>query len=111
MSHGGQAYASGVVMTGAVAERVASVMQVLAVPSRVQILGCLRQGSCTVGSLVDAVSMAQSAVSYQLRVLREMGLVVAEKRGRQVRYSLYDDHVASLLDEVVFHVEHLELGD
>jgi DNA-binding transcriptional ArsR family regulator len=69
-----------------------------------------RHGSRTVGELVDAVNMAQSAVSHQLRVLREMSLVVAERQGRQVLYSLHDDHVASLLDEVVFHVEHLDPG-
>jgi len=97
-------------MTGVLAERVASVMQVLAVPSRVALLGRLRHGPLTVGELIDAVGMAQSAVSYQLRVLREMGLVVAERHGRQVLYSLHDDHVASLLDEVVFHVEHLDLA-
>lgn len=85
-------------------------MRALAVPSRVQILGCLRNGSRTVGELVDAVSMAQSAVSHQLRVLRDMRLVVADRQGRQVLYSLHDEHVASLLDEVVFHVEHLDLG-
>jgi ArsR family transcriptional regulator, nickel/cobalt-responsive transcriptional repressor len=110
VSHGGQAYASRVEMTNVLAGRVASVMQALAVPSRVQILGCLRSGPRTVGELIGAVGMAQSAVSHQLRVLREMKLVMAEKRGRQVLYSLHDDHVASLLDEVVFHVEHLDLG-
>lgn len=111
MSHGAHHDDVGAVeMTGVLAERIASVMQILAVPSRVWLLGCLRQGPRTVGELVDAVGMAQSAVSYQLRVLREMRLVLAERQGRQVHYRLYDDHVASLLDEVVFHVEHLDIG-
>ena len=51
--------------------------------------------------------MEQSAVSHQLRVLREYGLVVAERRGRQRLYALHDEHVASLLDEAVGHVAHL----
>jgi DNA-binding transcriptional ArsR family regulator len=72
-------------MTGVLAERVASVMQVLAVPSRVQILGRLRNGPLSVGELIDAVGMAQSAVSYQLRVLREMRLVVALLAARRSR--------------------------
>jgi len=60
--------------------------------------------------LRSMVGMAQSAVSHQLRVLREMKFVVGERRGRQVLYRLHDEHVASLLDEAVFHMQHLDLG-
>jgi DNA-binding transcriptional ArsR family regulator len=54
--------------------------------------------------------MEQSAVSHQLRTLRDIGLVVGERRGRSVVYSLYDEHVASLVDQAAYHVEHLRLG-
>jgi DNA-binding transcriptional ArsR family regulator len=54
--------------------------------------------------------MEQSAVSHQLRLLRTMGLVTTTRSGRNVTYSLYDSHVASLLDEAVYHAEHLRLG-
>jgi len=54
--------------------------------------------------------MEQSAVSHQLRLLRTMGLVTTERRGRRILYSLYDDHVAALLDEAVWHAEHLRLA-
>lgn len=53
--------------------------------------------------------MEQSAVSHQLRLLRAMGLVTGMRNGRSVIYSLYDDHVALLLDEAVYHIEHLGL--
>jgi hypothetical protein len=43
-------------------------------------------------------------------VLRHLGLVVGERRGRQIVYALHDSHVADLLDQAVFHVEHLRLG-
>jgi DNA-binding transcriptional ArsR family regulator len=85
-------------------------MQALATPSRVHILGCLRDGPQTVSEIVAAVGMAQSAVSHQLRVLRDMRFVIGERRGRQVVYRLHDGHVASLLDETVFHMQHLDLG-
>lgn len=39
-----------------------------------------------------------------------MGLVTGARRGRSVIYSLYDNHVALLLDEAVYHIEHLGLG-
>jgi ArsR family transcriptional regulator, nickel/cobalt-responsive transcriptional repressor len=91
-----------------VAERVAETMQALATPSRVLILARLRERSQSVSELVAAVGMSQSAVSHQLRLLREIGLVTGERHGRRVVYSLYDHHVAWLIDQAVGHVEHLE---
>ena len=60
--------------------------------------------------LAGAVGMAQSAVSQQLRLLRHLGLVIGERRGRSIIYSLHDDHVGVLLAEAVAHVDHLRLG-
>jgi DNA-binding transcriptional ArsR family regulator len=85
-------------------------LQALATPSRLLILGRLREGPATVNELTDAVGMEQSAVSHELRLLRHLGLVVGERRGRTITYSLYDNHVAQLLDEAVYHAEHLRLG-
>jgi ArsR family transcriptional regulator, nickel/cobalt-responsive transcriptional repressor len=89
------------------AEAVADAMFALSTASRVRILSHLRERPHTVGELMNAVGMEQSAVSHQLRVLREYGLVIAERRGRQRLYALHDEHVASLLDEAVGHVAHL----
>jgi DNA-binding transcriptional ArsR family regulator len=89
---------------------VAERMHVLATPSRVQILGRLRNGPCAVGELATAVGMEPSAVSHQLRQLRYLGLVVGKRAGRHVIYALHDPHVAELLDQAVFHVQHLRLG-
>lgn len=92
------------------ADAVAVTMQALATPSRVRILGRLREGACSVSELAAAVDMEPSAASHQLRLLRHLGLVVGQRTGRQVIYALHDDHVAALLDEAVFHTEHLRLG-
>lgn len=54
--------------------------------------------------------MEQSACSHQLRLLRNLGLVTGERRGRSIIYSLYDNHVAELLEQALYHVEHLRLG-
>ncbi len=75
------------------------------------ILSQLRQAPANVGELTEAVRMEQSAVSHQLRLLRAMGLVATQRNGRSITYSLYDNHVASLLDEAVYHAEHVRLGD
>ena len=97
-------------MDGELARAVAERMQVLSTPSRVLILSRLKEGPCAVGELAEAVSMEASAVSHQLRQLRHLGLVVGERRGKQVIYGLHDAHVAELLDQAVFHVEHVRLG-
>ncbi|MER5970756.1 MULTISPECIES: ArsR/SmtB family transcription factor [unclassified Streptomyces] len=92
------------------AATVAETLQALATPSRLLILSRLRQGPCAVTELADAVGMEQSAVSHQLRLLRNLGLVSGSRQGRSIVYSLYDSHVAQLLDEAVYHIEHLRLG-
>ena len=92
------------------AASVAATLQALATPSRLRILTRLRHGACSVGDLSAAVEMEQSAVSHQLRLLRHLGLVVGSRSGQRITYSLYDNHVAMLLDEAIYHSEHLRLG-
>lgn len=85
-------------------------LQALATPSRLRILARLQEGPCAATELADAVGMEQSACSHQLRLLRNLGLVTGERRGRSVIYALYDNHVAELLEQTLYHVEHLRLG-
>jgi len=92
------------------AATVAATLQALATPSRLLILARLREGPLPVTELAGAVGMEQSAVSHQLRLLRTLGLVSGSREGRRIVYRLHDNHVAQLLDEAVYHVEHLRLG-
>jgi DNA-binding transcriptional ArsR family regulator len=92
------------------AAKVATTLQALATTSRLLILARLREGALPATELATEVGMEQSACSHQLRLLRNLGLVVGERRGRSVVYALYDHHVAELLDQAVYHVEHLRLG-
>ena len=87
------------------AEQVADTMFALSTPSRVQILACLLDGPHAVAELMDALGMEQSAVSHQLRVLREHTLVKVDRVGRHRVYALYDEHVTALLEEAFRHVE------
>ena len=89
-----------------VARRVADTMFALSTPSRVQILGCLLEGPHAVVELMAELGMEQSAVSHQLRVLRDHSLVKVERQGRKGVYALYDEHVVALLEEALRHVEH-----
>ena len=97
-------------LDAAAATHIATTLQALATPSRLLILTELRQGSLAVTELAAAVGMEQSAVSHQLRLLRNLGLVTGTRSGRSIVYSLYDNHVAQLLDEAIYHSEHLRLG-
>ncbi|HEX2903935.1 MAG TPA: metalloregulator ArsR/SmtB family transcription factor [Jatrophihabitans sp.] len=111
MGHGVQGNATPVAqLTADSASAVAETLQALASPSRLLILSRLRQGPATVSHLTDELGLEQPTVSHQLRLLRMMGLVVANRTGRNVTYALFDQHVASLLDEAVFHAEHVRLG-
>ena len=94
-------------LSDAAAEIVADTMQALSTPSRVRILARLAATPRSVTELARELEMEQPAVSQQLRVLRELGLVTGDRRGRQVIYSLHDDHVAVLLAEAIAHTRHL----
>jgi DNA-binding transcriptional ArsR family regulator len=89
---------------------VATMLQALATPSRLLILARLAEGPCPAGDLADAAGLERSACSHQLRLLKNLGLVAGERHGRSIVYALYDHHVAELLDQAIFHVEHLRLG-
>ncbi|MEU3551623.1 ArsR/SmtB family transcription factor [Streptomyces longwoodensis] len=89
---------------------VAATLQALATPSRLHILARLQEGPCSVSDLAGAVGMEASACSHQLRLLRNLGLVTGERHGRSIIYALYDNHVAELLDQALYHVEHLRLA-
>lgn len=110
MGHAAQGRTSPPSVDGETARQVAETMQALATPSRVRILARLRESPCSVGELADAVGMEQSAVSHQLRLLRHLELVVGERSGRRTIYALHDSHVGVLLEEAIYHVEHIRLG-
>lgn len=92
-------------LDAALAERLADTMFALSTPSRVMILGCLLAGPRSVSDITEALGMEQSAVSHQLRVLREHELVRAERTGRMRLYALYDEHVSVLLEAALRHVD------
>lgn len=81
-------------------------MAALATASRVRILASLREQPSTVGDLATLLEMEQPAASQQLRMLRDLGLVVGKRDGRNVVYRLYDSHVIALVDEALRHIEH-----
>lgn len=90
------------------AERLADTMFALAAPSRLLILAALRDGPRSVSEIIAEVGMEQSAVSHQLRVLRDHAVVSVERRGRERLYGLRDEHIGALLDHAQRHMFELD---
>lgn len=74
--------------------------------TRIKILYALSLGELCVCDIANLIEMSQSAVSHQLRVLRNSRLVKYRKEGKSVYYSLNDQHVVNLFNQGLEHVKH-----
>lgn len=83
---------------------LASLFKMFGDPTRAKILSCLQLRDMYVGELAETLKMTDSAVSHQLRVLRGAKLVKGVKEGKEVRYSLDDDHVTKIMEYGLTHV-------
>ncbi len=88
------------------AARLSEIFKVLGDPNRLRIVSLLLEEEVCVHTLEQLLGMSQSAVSHQLRVLRQMNLVRFRKVGRHVYYALDDEHVRELLRQGLLHVTH-----
>ena len=88
------------------ADRLAETFRALSDPTRVRIVSLLADAELCVCDLAAALGMSQSAVSHQLRTLRDLRLVRWRREGRQIFYELDDDHVADLFRRGLDHVIH-----
>jgi ArsR family transcriptional regulator, lead/cadmium/zinc/bismuth-responsive transcriptional repressor len=90
-----------------IAARTAELFATLSDPSRVRILSALLEHSeLNVSALAELLEMTESAISHQLRSLRQTRVVRARKEGRQVFYRIDDEHVAMLLQQGLEHALH-----
>lgn len=88
------------------ANRLAEVFKALSDPNRLRLISLLLDNEVCVHTLEVTLGMSQSAISHQLRHLRQLNLVRFRKEGRHVYYQLDDDHVRELLKQGLSHVEH-----
>jgi len=87
---------------------MAEIFGALADPTRLRIIAALASGELCVCDLAATVGLSQSAVSHQLRVLRDRGLVRSRKEGRRAYYHLDDEHVSALYRQAHKHARHLD---
>ena len=88
------------------AEELASLFNAMGDPSRVKILHALSKQELCVCDLQTLLDMSQSAVSHQLRLLRDLRLVKYRRQGKMVFYSLDDEHIYHLFAAGLNHIEH-----
>ena len=85
-------------------EQLSAQFKAISEPSRLKILLALREGEMCVYHIVEAVGGNQSAVSHQLRILRDNRIIKARRDGQNIVYSLADAHVLALLELALAHV-------
>lgn len=83
---------------------LANLFKMFGDPTRAKILSCLQVRDMYVCEIAEALGMTVSAVSHQLRVLRGTKLVKGTKEGKEVKYSLDDDHVTKIMECGLAHV-------
>jgi len=83
---------------------LADLFKVLGDSTRVRILSALFQAEMCVCDIAALLNMSQSAISHQLRVLKQARLVKNRRDGKVVYYSLEDDHVKSIFDQGLIHI-------
>ena len=84
---------------------LADLYKIFADSTRIKILYALHDSELCVQDIADAVQLSQSAVSHQLRVLKDSKLVRFRREGKTVFYALDDDHVRSILSMGMDHIE------
>ena len=87
-----------------VTERLADTFKVLSDPTRIKIINALANKELCVCDISELLDMSQSAISHQLRKLRDLKLVKHRKEGRTVYYSLNDYHIFQLFSQGLAHV-------
>jgi len=81
------------------------IFRVLGDPTRVRILDALSRSELCVGDLASRLGVTESAISHQLRLLRNIRIVRTRRAGRMIFYALDDKHVLSLFRQGLRHVQ------
>jgi ArsR family transcriptional regulator len=87
------------------AAHVAELFRAFSDTSRVRILSAIIDGEMNITQLAELVGVSESAVSHQMRGLRQMRIVQARRDGKEVFYSVVDPHIIALFQQGVRHVQ------
>ena len=83
---------------------LSDLFKVFADSTRLRILHKLFNGPISVGVIAEALDMSQSAISHQLKYLKNSDLVKSERNGKSIYYSLADDHIKTIFKTGLEHI-------
>lgn len=84
---------------------LAELFKVFGDSTRIRILFVLFEAEMCVCDLAETLNMTQSAISHQLKILKQARLIKSRREGKSVIYSLADDHVSSMIEKGLEHIE------
>lgn len=87
-------------------DKLAEFFKIIGDPTRTKILFALDQNEMCVCDLANVLNMTKSSISHQLAVLRRSGIVKCRKNGKEVYYTLDDDHIVQLFEIGLEHINH-----
>lgn len=84
---------------------LADLFKVFGDSTRIRIMNVLFSGSTSVGEIAEILDMSQSAISHQLKSLKDNNLVSSKRSGRSIYYELADDHVKTIFKTGLEHIK------
>lgn len=86
-------------------DKLSTLFKIIGDQTRIQILWLLDNNEMCVCDIANVLNMTKSAISHQLATLKQNGVVKSIKRGKEVYYSFKDDHITSLYEIGIKHIE------
>lgn len=93
-------------LDSSVVSKLSSFFKVIGDETRVNIIYALSKKEMCVGEISQILNISQSAISHQLKQLRLEGQVKARRDGKNIYYSLDDEHVVDILNQALTHIQH-----
>lgn len=95
---------------GQTIQKLSDFYKILGDPTRCKLICALQQQELCVCDLANILSMTKSSISHQLSKMRTSGVVKCRRDGKEVYYSLDDDHVSQIFSITLAHIDHLHKG-
>lgn len=91
--------------------KLAEFFKIIGDPTRTKILFALDQNEMCVCDIANVLGMSKSSISHQLATLRKSGIVKSRRDGKEVYYTLDDEHVQQVFEVGIEHIEHKEQNE
>lgn len=88
-------------------EAAANIYKILGDFTRIQIVAVLYETELSVCCIAEIIGMSQSAVSHQLSLMKAHRIVKSRREGKNIFYSLHDEHIRRIIEQALSHVDHL----